>query len=139
MDVTKWLNELIVNALPSPECADRVTYDTAVKGFGLRVTIAGAKSFVLTYRRKSDGKQRRLTIGTFPTWTTTQAREEAKRLKREIDGGGDPVGEQQATRAAPPSPTLPPASSRTTFHANGPRHSGSIASRSPPTSCPPSA
>ena len=95
------LSDVTIKALPSPECADRVTYDTAVKGFGLRVTIAGAKSFVLTYRRKSDGKQRRLTIGTFPTWTTTQAREEAKRLKREIDAGGDPLGEQQATRTAP--------------------------------------
>ena len=29
------------------------------------------------------------------------AREEAKRLKREIDGGADPVGEQEANRAAP--------------------------------------
>ena len=29
------------------------------------------------------------------------AREEAKRLKREIDGGADPIGEQEESRAAP--------------------------------------
>ena len=36
-----------------------------------------------------------------PDWGTGAAREEAKRLKRLIDGGADPVGEHQAARGAP--------------------------------------
>jgi Arm domain-containing DNA-binding protein len=72
-----------------------------VPGFGARITSAGALSFVLNYRRKADGLERRYTIGTFPSWSVTAAREEAKRLKREVDGGGDPVGKFQAEREAP--------------------------------------
>jgi len=71
-----------------------------VRGFGLRVTAAGARSFVLDYRRRSDRLQRRVTIGQFPDWSTAAAREEAKRLKRAIDGGADPVGEYREARAA---------------------------------------
>ena len=58
-------------------------------GFGLCVCESGRKGFVLIYR--SSGRQRRLTIGTWPAWTVTTAREEAKRLKREIDKGEDPL------------------------------------------------
>jgi integrase len=94
------LTEAIVKRLPTPKQGNRITYDDAVKGFGVRVTAAGARAFVLNYRRKSDGRERRVTIGSFPAWSTTAAREEAARLRREVDGGADPIGEQDATRAA---------------------------------------
>ena len=54
----------------------------------------------MNYRRRSDGLERRLTIGGFPDWPVLAAREEAKRLKREIDGGADPVGANREARAA---------------------------------------
>jgi integrase len=95
------LTDQIIRRLPPPERGDRAIFDDAVKGFAIRINATGRRAFVLMYRRKSDGKQRRMTIGAFGAWNTTQAREEAKRIKREIDGGGDPVGEQQATRTAP--------------------------------------
>jgi integrase len=95
------LTDKLVKDLGPPAEGNRITYDEAVKGFGIRVTAAGGKSFVLNYRRKSDGRERRYTIGAFPTWTVAAAREEAKRLKRLVDGGGDPVGEDAAQRAAP--------------------------------------
>jgi integrase len=90
-----------IKRLPLPGRGDRAIFDDAVKGFAIRINATGRRAFVLMYRRKSDGKQRRMTIGAFGTWNTTQAREEAKRLKRVVDGGGDPVGEQENTRAAP--------------------------------------
>ena len=62
----------------------------APKGFALRVTKAGGKAFVLRYSG-SDGKRRLKTIGPWPTWSLTAAREEAARLRREIDIGGDPL------------------------------------------------
>jgi integrase len=95
------LTDNLLRQLPTPERGNKLTYDDAVKGFAARVTAAGGRAFILNYRRKLDGRERRLTIGSFPDWSTTAAREEAKRLKRAIDGGADPVGEQEDTRAAP--------------------------------------
>jgi integrase len=94
------LTDIIVKRLPTPAHGNKVIYDDAVKGFGCRVTAAGARAFVLNYRRKSDSRERRITIGSFPDWHTAAAREEAKRLKRNVDGGADPIGEQEADRAA---------------------------------------
>ena len=95
------LTDRTVKGLPGPAKGNRVYYDDIVKGFGCRVTAAGARAFVLNYRRKADGLERRYTIGSFPEWTVLAAREEAKRLKREIDGGADPVGEHREARASP--------------------------------------
>jgi integrase len=95
------LTDKIVRDLQPPERGNRIHYDATVKGFGCRVTAAGARAFVLNYRRKSDGLERRSTIGSYPDWTVAAAREEAKFLKREVDGGGDPVGELRSNREAP--------------------------------------
>jgi integrase len=95
------LTDKLVGALPAPAKGNRITYDTAVPGFGARVTAAGARAFVLNYRTRADARARRYTIGGYPDWSTGAARDEAKRLKRAVDGGADPVGELQATRSAP--------------------------------------
>ena len=95
------LTDKAVKVLPAPERGNTIAYDIEVKGFGIRITAAGARAFVLNYRRKADGLERRYTIGSFPDWSTIAAREEAKRLKREVDSGGDPVGEHLANRTAP--------------------------------------
>src|SRR5262245_9290487 len=95
------LTDAIVRRLAAPKAGNRIYYDETVKGFGCRVTAAGARAFVVNYRRKLDGVERRYTIGAFPDWNTTAAREEAKRLKRLIDGGADPVGEHREQREAP--------------------------------------
>jgi integrase len=95
------LTDTAIKQLPAPEGGNKVAWDDAVRGFGVRVTAGGSRSFILNYRRKLDGKERRITIGSFPDWSVVAAREEAKRLKREIDGGADPIGEQEESRAAP--------------------------------------
>ena len=46
-------------------------------------------------------RERVFTIGSAGDWTTTAARAEAKRLRRLIDAGGDPLGEIEDERAAP--------------------------------------
>jgi integrase len=94
------LTDRIVKQLHAPERGNKVTYDSAVKGFGIRITAAGGRAFVLNYRRKADQIERRYTIGSFPDWSTSAARDEAKRLKREIDGGADPVDALRKSRAA---------------------------------------
>jgi integrase len=95
------LTNRVVPKLPVPAQGNRLFYDDTVKGFACRVTDAGGRAFVINYFRKADGRERRFTIGAFPAWSVAAAREEAKRLKREIDGGADPVGAHQESRAAP--------------------------------------
>jgi hypothetical protein len=60
-----------------------IVWDDEVKGFGLRITAAGAKSYVLNYRagRGRNAPQRRITIGKHGSpWTPELARREARRL-----------------------------------------------------------
>src|SRR5262249_14761897 len=95
------LTDAIVRKLPPPAHGNRRAPDDTVKGFGVYVTAAEAKSFYLRYRRKSDQRERLLSIGSYPDWSTVAAREHAKALKRDIDAGADPVGEHQANRDAP--------------------------------------
>lgn len=100
--MSKKLTDSIVKELPAPEAGNRVTYDggeKAVRGFGVRVTAAGARSFVLNYRTRT-GRERRYTIGQFPTWKTSAARVEAEELRRRIDRGEDPMAEKEADRDA---------------------------------------
>ena len=79
---------------------NRIVYDDGVKGFGIRVTAAGAKAFVLTYW--SSGRQRRYTIGRYPDWPLATARAEAKKLKLELRANGsDPLARLEAERSAP--------------------------------------
>ncbi|MCL5779211.1 site-specific integrase [Limibaculum sp. FT325] len=76
-----------------------VIFDEDCSGFGLCVYESGRKGFVLIYRIA--GRQRRFTIGGWPAWSVTAAREEAKRLKREIDRGDDPLDGRKSSREAP--------------------------------------
>ena len=93
------LIDALVKQAPAPSRGQRLVFDTDIKGFALRVTEKGAKAFVIDYR--IEGRQRRLTIGTYPAWSVAAAREEAKKLRRFIDRGEDPMAERHQARSAP--------------------------------------
>src|SRR5262245_59405964 len=95
------LTDKVARALPVPPTGNKVTYDAETAGFGLRVTSAGARSFVLNYRVRATGQERRYTIGSFPDWSVAAAREKARELRRRVDDGGDPLGELALERGAP--------------------------------------
>lgn len=86
--------------LESPAKGNKVYYDSEHRGLGLRVTAAGARSFILNYRTRS-GHERRLTIGQWPAWTVAAARAEAAELRQRIDRGEDPLKAVEEERAAP--------------------------------------
>jgi integrase len=99
------LSEETVKALAAPETGNRVTYFAGHKlqglkappGFGVRVTAGGAKAFVLNYR--IGGRERRYTIGAFPTWPVIRALKVARELRQQIDDGHDPQEAKEAARA----------------------------------------
>lgn len=85
-----------------PEKGQRFIFDDhrdSPRGFGLRVTVAGGKAFILKYT--FDGRQRRKTIGEWPTWSLEAARLEAGALRQKIDKGIDPIAEARRHRAEP--------------------------------------
>jgi integrase len=94
------LTDADIKRLPLPTAGNAISWDTQVTGLGARVTAVGHRSFVLDYRTH-DGRRRRYTIGNFPDWSTAGAREEARRLQRIVDQGGDPLAELEARREAP--------------------------------------
>jgi hypothetical protein len=95
---TERLTDKLVRALAVPTQGATITYDAEVPGFGARITATGARAFVLNYR--CAGRERRMTIGRFPTWSTTAAREEARELRRKVDSGIDPMLERELSDAA---------------------------------------
>jgi integrase len=93
------ITETFVKRAPAPEAATKIHYDDDLPGFGLRITKAGTKAFVLNYH--INRRERRFTIGSYPTWSAGAAREEAKKLRRQIDQGEDPLENRELRRAAP--------------------------------------
>jgi integrase len=90
--------DLIRKTTP-PAKGSRIIRDTEIAGFGLRVTAADVRAFILNYSHH--GIERRLTIGQLPAWSLAAAREEAKALRKRIDRGEDPLAERTAARGAP--------------------------------------
>jgi integrase len=71
-----------------PGKSQSLYWDGYAPGLGLRVTKAGAKSFI--FEGWLHGRSFRLTIGDLRTWTLGKAQEEATRLKTLTDRGIDP-------------------------------------------------
>lgn len=65
-----------------------IFWDGKTPGLGLRVTDAGAKSYI--FQTDLNGKTIRMTIGDIRTWKIGKAQEEATRLKAMTDKGTDP-------------------------------------------------
>ena len=93
------LNEKSVReAVPEPG-RDYQIFDSEVRGFAICIYRSGNRAFTLDYRHA--GRQRRMTLGRWPEWSTAAARERAKELRRDIDAGGDPLGAKEDGRDAP--------------------------------------
>lgn len=94
------LSEAIVRTLPIPSTGNKVYYfagailqgQPAPRGFGVRVTAAGVKSFVLNYRIK--GREYRYTIGRYPEWSALRAVRQARELRQRIDRGENPLDDR---------------------------------------------
>ncbi|HEV2596245.1 MAG TPA: tyrosine-type recombinase/integrase [Sphingomicrobium sp.] len=93
------ITDTMVKAFEAPKNGNKIVYDEKVKGFGVRVTAGGSRSFVLNYRTRG-GRERRFTIGQYPDWKTVAARNEATELKKRIDRGEDPLADIEADREA---------------------------------------
>jgi integrase len=83
-----------------PDESDRIFFDDAVPGFGLRMRASGANSWV--YQYKLGRKTRRITIAVATAIPLGRAKALAGELHAKVRLGGDPAGEkrQAIARAA---------------------------------------
>ena len=95
------LNEKSVREAVPEQGRDYQIFDSEVRGFAICIYRSGNRAFTLDYRHA--GRQRRMTLGRWPEWSTAAARERAKELRRNIDAGGDPLGVNEDGRDAPAS------------------------------------
>lgn len=96
------LTKSVVDAA-KPSLREYVLWDEHPKGFGVRVTPHGVKSYLVKYRvgHGRRARQRKLTIGRHGSpWTLEQARREAKRLLGMAAQGSDPADQRSAKRQA---------------------------------------
>jgi hypothetical protein len=95
--VTKRLTKRVVEAL-APKSDRYVVWDSELKGFGVRVTPQGRKTYLVRYRT-TGGADRRLTLTTHGVMTTEEAREQARLALADAAMGGDPQGAKAERRA----------------------------------------
>lgn len=91
---TTRITKRTVEALAPPDEGGRsVLWDAEVKGFGVRVTANGVRTYVLRYRMaERQGPARQVTIGRHGSpWTADQARGRALELLEMVRTGIDPA------------------------------------------------
>ena len=95
----KLTKRVVDAAVAEAGAGQALLWDSEVKGFGLRITPAGVKSYVLNYRDNA-GRWRRYTIGRHGSpWTTDEARGKALELLRGLAAGVDPLGAKAEGRS----------------------------------------
>ncbi len=82
---------------------DAYLWDIELSGFGLKVTPAGTRTYLVQYRIGGrGGRTRRVTIGRHGSpWTPDSARKRAKEVLGEVANGGDPAEERAQARGDP--------------------------------------
>lgn len=95
------LTEKVIPGLKTSDSKGVVVFDcdpAAPRGFGIRITAKGRKSFVLKYG--PEGRRRVYTLGDHPGLSLKDAREEAEKLRGRVLSGVDPAREKADGRQA---------------------------------------
>jgi integrase len=75
------------------------------RGFGVRVSPTGRKTFIYLYRMRGEVSKRRLSLGTYPEMSIAEAHrlyaEAREKVTKGIDPGAEAVAERQEDRKAP--------------------------------------
>src|SRR5262249_30784314 len=86
-----------VDALTLPAgLADKVYFDDALPGFGLRLRAGGARTWIVQYRLPGERRERRFTLGSPAVFTPAQARSEARKIIAAARLGRDLATEKRA-------------------------------------------
>ena len=95
---TRKLTDQAVRSL-RPDRGQVDYWDTSPKNFGVRVSPAGRKTFIVRYR--TAGRYRRMSLGVYPTVSLADARQHARQVLGEVASNDDPAQVRQDARHAP--------------------------------------
>lgn len=92
------LTKRVVDSASVPASGQLFLRDELLKGFALRVTVNGVRSFV--FEKRIGGKVKRLTLGRYGELTVEQARREATKLAGQVAMGMNPIAAREHERLA---------------------------------------
>ena len=87
-----------IEAIKPPKAGQVDYWDASLPGFILRVSYAGRKTWGVVYRHED--RKRRLTLGTYPSFSLADAREKASDALRDVAHGNDPAEVKSTGRKA---------------------------------------
>jgi integrase len=90
------ITKTTVESATPPAAGQTLIRDGELKGFGLRVTANGVKSFF--WEGRVFGLNRRITLGQYPVLSVLAAREMALKMKADVLNGMDPARERKNRR-----------------------------------------
>jgi len=91
------LTKSVVEKLPVPETGQEIYRDKELKGFGIRVTRGGTKTYVV--EKRISRKVRRVTLGRSNVLSAEEARKRAQEFLGKVAGGRNPIAEKHASAA----------------------------------------
>ncbi len=91
------ITKRLVDSLVPEAGRDVFSWDSELKGFGLRVKPSGMKSFLIQYRNL-EGRTRRLVLGQYGALTPEVARDLARKKLTAVAEGEDPSADRHAAR-----------------------------------------
>lgn len=94
------ITETLIKKLAPPTAKPyHIVWDSEIPGFGVRITIAGVKSFILSYWMHE--RKKRYTIERYPVLSVDAAREKARKLRAGLLDGKDPLLEKYSGEGEP--------------------------------------
>lgn len=93
------LTKTSIDSLVAPTTGQAFLWDAELRGFGVRVTAGGTKTFIVQYRN-DQGRTRRVGLGRCSVLTAEAARTAAKVALGAVARGEDPA-QQKERRNAP--------------------------------------
>lgn len=94
------LTAAAVERLKPPAEGQVEHYDAGFPGLALRISHGGARTW--TYKLRAHGRQRKMTLGTYPAMTLAEAREAWREARAAVDRGEDPATTKAETRRKEP-------------------------------------
>jgi hypothetical protein len=91
------LTKSIVEKLPVPTSGQEIYRDSELKGFAVRITVGGTRTYVV--EKRIGGKVRRVTLSRTNVLSAEEARKRAQQFLGKVAGGRNPITEAQTLKA----------------------------------------